>query len=237
MDAGHLCNLRSWHAGLVRVPFILLRVLEQGCDPACCLWLEHLTSALLPGRDRRVAHGLLHDPPSCYVFFGRKRKDPAPDPIAPSETAASDPHEAAHESPAAMTVPLMILAGFAVLLGFIGTPAWPWLQAFLEMRHSGVDFGQLAENGLLPLMLASSLLVFAGLTLGWWVYGSRPIKHAPKRMRWKSCSRQSSMRCGKACTSTSFMRKPFCGWHGGLRTLRTGWSDGSGAASRWWYPP
>jgi NADH-quinone oxidoreductase subunit L len=114
----------------------------------------------------------------CYVFFGRKRKDPAPDPIPPSETAASDPHEAAHESPAAMTVPLLILAGFAVLLGFIGTPAWPWLQAFLEMRHSGVDFGQLAENGLLPLMLGSSLLVFAGLGLGWWIYGRRPIKHA-----------------------------------------------------------
>jgi NADH-quinone oxidoreductase subunit L len=114
----------------------------------------------------------------CYVFFGRKRKDPAPDPIPPSETAASDPHEAAHESPAAMKVPLVILAGFAVLLGFIGTPAWPWLQAFLDMRHSGVDFGQMAENGLLPLMLGSSLLVFAGLGLGWWIYGRRPIKHA-----------------------------------------------------------
>jgi NADH-quinone oxidoreductase subunit L len=114
----------------------------------------------------------------CYVFFGRKRKDPTPDPIPPSETAASDPHEAAHESPAAMTAPLLILASFAVLLGFIGTPAWPWLQAFIEMRHSGVDFGQLAENGLLPLMLGSSLLVFAGLALGWWIYGRRPIKHA-----------------------------------------------------------
>ena len=27
-------------------------------------------------------------------------------------------------------------------------------------------------------MLASSLLVFAGLGLGWWMYGRRPIKHA-----------------------------------------------------------
>jgi NADH-quinone oxidoreductase subunit L len=117
----------------------------------------------------------------CYVFFGHRRRDPAPDPIAPSETAASDPHEAAHESPAAMTVPLLILTGFAVLLGFIGTPAWPWLQAFLEMRHSGVDFAQLAENGLLPLMLGSSLLVFAGLALGWWIYGRKPIKHAAEK--------------------------------------------------------
>ena len=114
----------------------------------------------------------------CYVFFGRRRRGPVPDPVVPAETAASDPYEAAHESPATMTTPLVLLAGLAVLLGFIGTPAWPWLQAFLEMRPTGVDFGRLAENGLVPLMLASSLLVFAGLGLGWWMYGRRPIKHA-----------------------------------------------------------
>ena len=34
VDAGHLCDLRCGHAGIVRVPFILLRVLEQRCDPA-----------------------------------------------------------------------------------------------------------------------------------------------------------------------------------------------------------
>jgi len=114
----------------------------------------------------------------CYVFFGRRRRGPVPEPVVPAETAASDPYEAAHESPAAMTTPLVLLAGLAVALGFIGTPAWPWLQAFLEMRPVGVDFGQLAENGLVPLMLASSLLVFAGLGLGWWMYGRRPIMHA-----------------------------------------------------------
>jgi NADH-quinone oxidoreductase subunit L len=114
----------------------------------------------------------------CYVFFGRRRRGPVPDPVVPAETSASDPYEAAHESPAAMTTPLVLLAGLAVLLGFIGTPAWPWLQAFLEMRPTGVDFGRLAENGLVPLMLASSLLVFAGLGLGWWMYGRRPIRHA-----------------------------------------------------------
>jgi NADH-quinone oxidoreductase subunit L len=114
----------------------------------------------------------------CYVFFGNRRRDPAPEPIPPSETAASDPHEAAHESPATMTVPLVLLAVFAVLLGFIGTPAWPWLQDFLEMRHAGLDFAQLMEAGLVPLMLASSLLVFAGLGLGWWMYGRKPIRRA-----------------------------------------------------------
>jgi NADH-quinone oxidoreductase subunit L len=114
----------------------------------------------------------------CYVFFGTRRRDPAPEPIEPTEAAASDPLEAAHESPATMTTPLALLAIFAVLLGFVGTPAWPWLQDFLDMRRASLDFAQFAEGGLIPLMLASSLLVFAGLTLGWWFYGRRPIQRA-----------------------------------------------------------
>jgi NADH-quinone oxidoreductase subunit L len=96
----------------------------------------------------------------------------------PAETAASDPAEAAHESPSPMTVPLMLLAVFAVLLGFIATPAWPWLQGFLELRQVRLDFGHLAEAGLPALMVTSSLLVFAGLYLGWWMYGRRPIRRA-----------------------------------------------------------
>jgi NADH-quinone oxidoreductase subunit L len=114
----------------------------------------------------------------CYVFFGHRRKGVAPEPIEPSETPASDPHDAAHESPAAMTIPLMLLAALAVLLGFVGTPAWPWLQAFLELRHANFDMSQLGEPGLPQLMLASFLLVFAGLGLGWWTYGRRPIRRA-----------------------------------------------------------
>jgi NADH-quinone oxidoreductase subunit L len=114
----------------------------------------------------------------CYVFFGTRRRDPAPEPIPPSEAAASDPHDAAHESPAAMTAPLVLLAVMAVALGFVATPAWPWLQSFLEMRPASLDFGQLMEAGLPQLMVVSSLLVFAGLGLGWWIYGRRPIRHA-----------------------------------------------------------
>jgi NADH-quinone oxidoreductase subunit L len=114
----------------------------------------------------------------CYVFFGARRRGPVEEPVVPAETAASDPAEAAHESPSPMTVPLMLLAVFAVLLGFIATPAWPWLQAFLEMRPVRIDLGQMAEAGLPALMVASSLLVFAGLYLGWWMYGRRPIRHA-----------------------------------------------------------
>ena len=77
-----------------------------------------------------------------------------------------------------MTVPLVILAVFAALLGFIGTPAWPWFQEFLEGRRAAFGFGQFVGNGILPLMVVSSAIVFAGLALGWWLYGRRPISRA-----------------------------------------------------------
>ena len=44
-----------------------------------------------------------------------------------SSSHSQDPHE----SPAVMTVPLIILAGFAIILGFFGTPAWPWFDGYL----------------------------------------------------------------------------------------------------------
>ena len=50
------------------------------------------------------------------VFFGQPRSAAA---------------EHAHESPASMTVPLVLLAIGTVALGFLGTPKWPWLQAKL----------------------------------------------------------------------------------------------------------
>ena len=51
----------------------------------------------------------------CYVFFGRRRE---PAPTAEHAHAEHGPAPAAHESPAAMTVPLIILAAFAVLVRF-----------------------------------------------------------------------------------------------------------------------
>ncbi len=87
----------------------------------------------------------------AYVFFGTLRPAAPGHPSHhPAETeqpiayedvaeiadhrtnpAHASPHHP-HESPAVMTVPLVILAAFAVLLGFLGTPAWPWFQSFLN---------------------------------------------------------------------------------------------------------
>ena len=78
-----------------------------------------------------------------------------------------------------MIIPLLVLAAFSVLLGFIGTPAWPWFQSFLS-GESG-ELATLAsslEPDVLGLMLLSSAVVFAGLGLGWWLYGRKPVRNA-----------------------------------------------------------
>ena len=49
-----------------------------------------------------------------------------------------------------MTVPLAILAFFAIALGVIGTPAWPWFRAFLEGRAANFELARLCRTGLAP---------------------------------------------------------------------------------------
>jgi NADH-quinone oxidoreductase subunit L len=122
----------------------------------------------------------------CYVFFGKPRKPGGEycEPVSFSHNLASHgagSHDAGvtpHESPAVMTVPLIILAIFAALLGFVGTPAWPWFQAFLEGRRAALDFGQFVGNGIVPLMVISTIIVCIGLVIGWWLYGRRPSENA-----------------------------------------------------------
>ncbi|TAL07243.1 MAG: NADH-quinone oxidoreductase subunit L, partial [Verrucomicrobia bacterium] len=129
----------------------------------------------------------------ALVFFGRNRAahlecgDLSPLSHAADSSAVSArqvaPHESAdksahskepHESPAVMTVPLIVLAACAILLGFIGTPAWPWFQTFLGQHHS--EGGFTAE--VISLMVASSLVVFGGLGVGGWLYGRKPLQKA-----------------------------------------------------------
>jgi NADH-quinone oxidoreductase subunit L len=86
------------------------------------------------------------------AFFGQPRSDEAAH---------------AHESPAVMTVPLLLLAACAVLLGFLGTPSWPWLQRTLDPQFH-------AEAGGAGLLATSIVLVALGLGAGWAVYGRRP---------------------------------------------------------------
>jgi NADH-quinone oxidoreductase subunit L len=94
------------------------------------------------------------------------------------EDATSHTLSIPHESNAVMTTPLLILAAFAVLLGLIGTPAWPWLQSFLDGKPAVLNLAAFSSAGLLPIMIGSTLVVFLGLGLGWWFYGRIPIESA-----------------------------------------------------------
>jgi NADH-quinone oxidoreductase subunit L len=133
-----------------------------------------------------------------YVFFGPHRQpqatvsaeEAAAHAIPASEiepaTASGRPGEVCepahpHESPSVMIVPLVVLAVFATFLGFVGTPAWPWFQSFLDGKSARLDFAGFLEPGLLSLMLVSTLIVFAGLGLGWYLYGRKPIVAATDR--------------------------------------------------------
>ncbi|HLX69552.1 MAG TPA: NADH-quinone oxidoreductase subunit L [Verrucomicrobiae bacterium] len=119
-----------------------------------------------------------------YVFFGDYRLHLGKATISEQRTvdhagvAAKDhPHDELtgkpHESPLTMTAPFMILAVFAFALGFLGTPAWPWFQKFL---------GGEAEAGFTPsiisLMVISSVIVFVGIGIGWWLYGRKPVEQS-----------------------------------------------------------
>jgi NADH-quinone oxidoreductase subunit L len=102
----------------------------------------------------------------CRVFFGKPTTKEA---------------EHAHESPPVMTVPLVILAGLAVVAGFFGTPAWPWFQSYLEAGKAGFDLSKLMEGEQLPVMLLSAGLVAAAIGLSGWIYGraaGRPAREA-----------------------------------------------------------
>jgi NADH-quinone oxidoreductase subunit L len=80
----------------------------------------------------------------------------------------------AHESPPVMTIPLLVLAAGALLLGFFGTPAWPWFEAFLTGESLQGGWDKLAKPGSLLLLGLSTLAVAAGVGAGWWLYGRRP---------------------------------------------------------------
>ena len=106
-----------------------------------------------------------------YVFFGGNRLN--------ESEAESHPVPPPHESPAVMTWPLIILAAGAVLLGFIGTPAFPWFQGYIDRAPSTLSLSALFESGTLSVMILSSLVGLGGIGLAYLFY--RPIAFRPNQ--------------------------------------------------------
>ena len=129
-----------------------------------------------------------------YVFLGQRRLAEASvspaavaahaipaeqlEPVVSARTGEVCIIEHPHESPSVMTGPLVVLAIFAVFLGFVGTPAWPWFQSFMAGQAAIASWNGFYEPGLLSIMAVSSAIVIFGLLLGWWLYGRKPIVHA-----------------------------------------------------------
>jgi len=88
-------------------------------------------------------------------------------------------HHPAHESPPIMTMPLVILAACAILLGFAGTPFLPWFQTFLTGEHN--EKFQLIP--FLGLALTSTAMVALGVFWGWRLYGKSDAKSDPIQVR------------------------------------------------------
>ncbi len=85
-----------------------------------------------------------------------------------------------HESPAVMTWPLMILAFFSVVAGYLGMPEFAlpnWISGWLEPATAAVDFTRLGAGTEWLLIGLSTLAALGGLAIGWWIYHVR--KGAP----------------------------------------------------------
>jgi len=83
-----------------------------------------------------------------------------------------------HESPATMTLPLIVLAALSIIGGYVGLPAhWLWgnrFEAFLEPVLAGGEAAHLSAGVEYALMGASVLVALIGLSVAYVMYIARP---------------------------------------------------------------
>ncbi len=96
------------------------------------------------------------------VFFGESRSEPA---------------SHASESPAVMTVPLIILAILSVIGGFINFPTinafTSWLNNTIQAVAEGATGGEAAVGFNIIVAILSTILAVGALVLAWYVYTRR----------------------------------------------------------------
>lgn len=115
-----------------------------------------------------------------YVFWGSYRGTTAQTVPQPNGKKKKR-HVAApvaQESPRWMVLPLQVLAVGAVVLGFLGTPAWPWFHGYLTGHHAAFQPGHLFDPSVLGIMGLSTVIVALGVGLAWLLYGRKPIPSA-----------------------------------------------------------
>jgi NADH-quinone oxidoreductase subunit L len=109
----------------------------------------------------------------------------------------------------------MVLAVFAVSLGFLGTPFWPGFQHFL-----GADDHPVAWGSVLAFMFLSTLVVGAGLGTGWWLYGRIPRRDAEAEDPLATMSRSAFEGCQRKFWVDELYEATVVRW---VRLLGRGW--------------
>ncbi len=113
------------------------------------------------------------------TFFGKPRFDESK--MGAHSNGHDDHHDdhghshapkGVHESPATMTIPLVILAILSIVGGFLGIPHSSWLETWLEPvipAHEAESFtaGHSTEYG---LMIFSTLVAVAAIAFAWKTY-------------------------------------------------------------------
>jgi NADH-quinone oxidoreductase subunit L len=97
------------------------------------------------------------------VFFGNPRSEPAAQ---------------AKESPAVMTIPLIILALLSIVGGFLNFPTFhtftTWLEHTIQSVTEGATGGESAAGGFnITVAILSTVLALAAITLAWYLYMRR----------------------------------------------------------------
>ena len=96
----------------------------------------------------------------------------------------------AHESPAVMTGPLLILALLAVVAGFVNTPYAPMLSDWLLSTGTGAAitsvFGDGGEHAAAWLQIVALVISILGVVLAYFMYGKKsiPSDTIPEAMPW-----------------------------------------------------
>jgi NADH-quinone oxidoreductase subunit L len=94
-------------------------------------------------------------------------------------------HGHPHESPRAITVPLMILAGLSIVGGWVGWPGWD--SGFTSWVRIGVPAGEEAHvaSAAIPLMLISVVTAGLGIFFGRRLYGGAYAQRDPlEKLGW-----------------------------------------------------
>ncbi len=116
----------------------------------------------------------------ALVFFGASKgnsttpRNAAAGHLVSDSRSHSKPAEI-HESPPVMTTPLIVLAACTILLTFLATPVWPWIESYLSGHPAHFQLSHLLNPGTLGLLLLSTVVVFCGITAGWRLYGNPTV--------------------------------------------------------------